>query len=68
VSQLERRRYCRTCRQKRLFVKQQSISLGMGCLLTVLTGGAFIIIWLLIGFLDMFKPFRCRVCGQANHF
>ena len=59
------RRYCRHCGESTLHEKQ-TFGSGMGCLLTVLTAGLFIPIWLLIGVAEAFKPFRCQHCGGGR--
>ena len=58
-------RYCRHCRKRTLHQKEV-FSGGWGCLLTILTGGLFIIIWLLADIIGIFKPYRCQVCGKAK--
>lgn len=63
---MQRRRFCKTCNAHRLFVRHSSISTGMGCLLTILTGGIFLLVWLIFAILDAFKPYRCQQCGQSN--
>ena len=42
------------------------IGSGMGCLLVILTGGLFLIVWLLGEFVNMFGRYRCQVCGRKN--
>jgi len=38
----------------------------MGCLLTLLTGGLFIIVWVLADLAGIISPFRCQGCGKAR--
>ncbi len=59
-------RKCRQCGHKTLHVKSQMISDGMGCLLTIITGGLFLLLWLVFVFFDIFQPWRCQVCGRSN--
>lgn len=59
-------RHCPQCGRNTLHEKQQ-LSNGMGCLLTVLTGGLFLIPWLVYSLLVLpFRPFRCQVCGKGR--
>ena len=61
----QKNRYCRQCNRKTLHAKNY-FSGGFGCLLTVLTGGLFIPIWLIAGIFDHMKAWRCQVCGTAR--
>ena len=54
--------HCKTCERQTMHVKH-SFSGGMGCLLTILTGGLFIPIWLLILLWQSLEMPRCQVCG-----
>jgi hypothetical protein len=56
---------CKTCQKRTLHQKNQ-FSGGMGCLLTILTVGLFLPIWLLADVLDILSPYRCQTCGQKN--
>jgi hypothetical protein len=59
--------WCEGCGKQTLHARHY-FSNGFGCLLTLLTAGFFIPIWLLIGLIQTFsKPLRCQVCGQARH-
>lgn len=59
-------RYCSNCDRKTLHAKQQ-LSGGMGCLLTILTGGLFLPLWLIYSMLVLpFRPFRCQTCGKGR--
>lgn len=59
-------KFCKVCGRKTLHVKTQ-LSNGMGCLLTLLTAGLFIPIWLLYSVLILpFRPFRCQTCGKGR--
>lgn len=57
-------RFCSTC-GKRTLHQKETFSNTWGCLLTILTGGAFLVIWILADLLGAFKPYRCQTCGQA---
>jgi hypothetical protein len=40
---------------------------GWGCLLTILSGGLFLPIWILIGIIEFFTSrWRCQICGQVK--
>lgn len=59
----QKRQYCDYCQKERRFTKE-TFSGGWGCLLTILTGGLFIPIWLLIGFCNGVTRHRCFSCGR----
>lgn len=64
---VQRQRFCRGCKRKILHERQQVISTGMGCLITIITGGLFLLAWIPLGLLDIvFQPWRCQVCGRSN--
>lgn len=58
-------RYCRTCGKPTLHQKE-IFSGAWGCLLTLLTGGLFLIVWILADVLGILRPYKCQVCGQAH--
>ncbi len=60
-------RFCRYCKGPRLHVKHQMIGDGVGCLLSVLSLGMFLLVWLPLALIDMcFQPWRCQTCGKKN--
>ena len=63
VSQVQR--HCPVCGRPTLH-ERHTFGFGWGCLLTVLTGGIFLIVWAIIAVVEMFKPWRCQVCGKAK--
>lgn len=63
----QKSRHCRTCGRNTLHIRQHMISDGMGCLLTVLTGGLFLLIWIPLALIDLLaQPWRCQQCGGKN--
>ena len=59
-------KFCKECGKKTLHEKQ-AMSGGMGCLLTILTGGLFLIFWIFqSAFILPFRPFRCQQCGKGR--
>jgi len=62
---IQAQRHCKTCDRKTLHAKQQ-FSTGWGCFLTVITAGLFIPVWLLLGFFEAFRPWRCQQCGKGR--
>lgn len=62
---VQARRHCYDCDRKTLHAKDR-FSDGWGCLLTVLTAGLFLPIWLLLGIIEAFKPWRCQRCGKGR--
>lgn len=61
----QKQKMCRNCGRKTLFQKDR-FSFGWGCLLSILTGGLFLIVWVLLEFLDIFRPYRCQTCGRKG--
>ena len=59
------RRYCKDCQRKTLHARQH-FSGGMGCLLTVITGGLFLLIWIPLAIAEAFNPWRCQACGRGR--
>jgi hypothetical protein len=60
-------RYCDYCGQYTLHTCE-TFSGAWGCLLTILTGGLFLIPWIILAIFDQFKPWRCQRCGGGRHF
>lgn len=67
VAKQQVQRYCLVCGKKTLH-QREVFSTSLGFILTVITCGLFLILWLIIGFCEMFKPWRCQVCGKARWF
>lgn len=65
MGQIQGRRHCKECKKKTLH-ERRHFSLGMGCLLTVITGGLFIPIWLIVLVLEAFQPWICQSCGRSR--
>lgn len=65
MATLQSRKYCRTCGQKTLHQKQYFDS-ALGCLLTILTGGLFLLIWLPMGVVENVRGWRCQTCGTKR--
>ncbi len=58
-------RFCRRCNRRTLHARER-FSDGMGCLLTLLTGGLFILLWIAISISDAGKDWRCQTCGSTT--
>jgi hypothetical protein len=58
----QKQKMCKTCGKPTLHQKE-TFSGGMGCVLTILTGGIFIPFWFLADSLDILRPYRCQSCG-----
>lgn len=54
---------CGYCRKMTLHVRHRT-SETMGCLLSILTCGLYIPIWLIMSLVDTSTPYRCNVCGK----
>lgn len=61
----QKQRKCPVCGRRTLHQKEVFDD-GWGCLLTILTGGLFFLVWIVIGIVELFKPYRCQVCGKAD--
>lgn len=62
MSMIQTQKYCRTCGQKRLFVKPGTNHI-LHLLLTVITLGCWIVIWILDGLCHALSRGRCTQCG-----
>ncbi len=65
MSTITTRRHCKTCDQKRLFEKEKQNNV-LHLILSVITIGMWLPVWILIAVLGAFKPFRCTVCGEGK--
>jgi hypothetical protein len=62
----QRQRFCRQCGRRTLHVRTY-FGDGWGCLLTILTGGLFFVVWFLLGAIQMVtNGYRCQQCGRRN--
>lgn len=56
--------FCDHCQQQRLHARKEVIGCGFGTLLTILTGGLFLFVWI---FLACFpEPWVCQTCGNQS--
>jgi rubredoxin len=63
---IQSQRYCKLCGRKTLHARA-TFGDGVGCILTVLTLGLFIPIWIIIKVLEaLTAKWRCQVCGQGR--
>lgn len=58
-------RFCKGCNEDVKVEKKETISMGMGILLSLITAGIFVPIWILIAIIDWIAPFRCSKCGRV---
>jgi len=67
MAQKQKSKWCWICEIKTLHVKQELISVGMWWLLSIITGGLFLLLWIpLIYFDALGQPWRCQQCGAKN--
>lgn len=59
------RKFCPDCNQNRLFEKSGTNNI-LHLLLSVITVGCWIPIWILCAVLNAFRPFRCQSCGKGK--
>jgi len=58
------RKWCNGCGEYTMHHKQYMISDGVGLILTLLTCGLFLILWIPLGIIDVLcQPWRCQRCG-----
>lgn len=60
----QRPTFCKLCRKQTLHARDPGISDGAGCLLTLLTAGMFLPLWLLMSLLN--SAYMCQTCGTKN--
>lgn len=66
MAQIQAQRHCKLCGRKTLHARP-TFGNGFGCLLSIVTLGLFIPVWLLIGVGEaFFCKWRCQACGQAR--
>lgn len=65
MARIQGRRFCKVCKQSTLH-ERDHFSGGMGCLLTILTAGLFLPLWILVLVLEAFKPWICQTCGKGR--
>jgi len=66
VARLQTRRWCRYCERKTLH-ERATLNSTLGCLLSVLTLGLFIPVWILIGLFEALTvSWKCQTCGGAK--
>ena len=61
----QRPRFCKYCRRNTIHSREQ-FGTGLGCLLTLLTAGLFLPVWLLIWLVQSQRPLRCELCGRTT--
>jgi len=61
----QKQRYCRECQRNTLHVRHRTSEMW-GCLLTILTAGLWIPIWLLMSLFGALGAYRCQTCGRRN--
>jgi hypothetical protein len=58
-------RFCKRCNTHTLHMRH-TFSAGWGLLLTLLTAGMFLILWIPMMVLESFRPWRCQMCGKGR--
>ena len=58
------RKFCKDCGQNKLFEKQGPSHI-LHLILSVITVGLWIPIWILCVVLNAFRPYRCTNCGKG---
>ena len=59
----KKRGYCPECDRNVMAEREAGISDGWGCLLTILTGGLFFPLWVLLWILNAQNTYDCPICG-----
>lgn len=65
MSTMTARRMCKTCGQHRMFRKEKQNNV-LHLILSVVTVGVWLPVWLLIAIAGAFTPYRCTVCGESK--
>lgn len=60
-----RRRFCGTCQGFKRFEKERVNHL-LHLILTFVTVGCWLLVWLTLVVLNWLKPYRCQSCGGAK--
>lgn len=58
--------HCKDCGQQRLFTKER-ISHVLHLLLTLVTGGLWIPVWVICGIVNLTRPYHCPICGKEEY-
>lgn len=66
ASMVRVQRYCKGCRQYRLFDKQRVNHL-LHFFISLLSAGVWAIVWALLVIANMFRRYRCPHCGQGRY-
>ncbi len=68
MAMIDRHGWCAYC-GKYVLQRRKSFSNGWGCGLTILTGGLFLPVWIVLKILEAVKEsWRCQACGMASRF
>ena len=65
MANLQRQLKCSDCARKTLHEKP-AFDMGMGCLLSILTLGLFIPLWILLDICNSSHKWRCQACGAGR--
>jgi hypothetical protein len=66
MGMIQASRKCRNCGRKTLHARR-SFGFGWGCLLTILTAGFFLPVWLLIKIGEgLLVSWKCQQCGGSR--
>lgn len=58
-------KYCKNCQRKTLH-EHRSFDSKWGCLLSLLTCGLFLPIWILMSIAGSLHAYRCQTCGRKR--
>ena len=62
----EKTMFCHRC-QKNVLARRQNLSHVLHLLLAIVTGGLWLVVWLVLGAMNARKPFLCSVCGGPTN-
>jgi rRNA maturation protein Nop10 len=65
MAQVQAQRMCKVCGKKTLHAKPV-MGDGFGCLLTLLTCGLFLLIWIPMKFCEAVSRYTCQTCGSKS--
>jgi len=61
----QKQKWCSDCNRNTLHIRTR-MSEGWGCLLTILTAGLFLPVWIIMSLFGTFSGWHCQACGAKN--
>jgi hypothetical protein len=61
---IKRQKFCDTCNKLVMAERPTGMSDGMGCLISLFTGGLFLPVFIALRCINALGSFRCTTCGS----